>query len=277
MAGEGGQGNIPTPATDYGAQYYGQAAGGQQAGTPGGQYPQYGAQSQQYNPPAADPAAQNPTNYSYNAGTNYGQQSGYYNYYNPQAQPQSLTASTTQPPQVTQSLAGSVSGFAPPSTTQYPYQPPYGYQPTPANPGMYGSQYGGYQQSYYPQNAYQPYPYPPAPAPQQPSPPQPATYPPPQTQPAQPVTDPAPPPPEQSTITVKPFVGRACVIDFNPQELVSEVKRRCGQSFNEGTDITQFTLSFGDKYLEDRYSLEHYGVSAGDTLDFITRAQGGHF
>ena len=115
MVGEGGQGNIPTPASDYGAQYYGQAAG---AGTPGGQYPQYGAQSQQYNPPAADPAAQNPTNYSYNAGTNYGQQSGYYNYYNPQAQPQSLTASTTQPPQVTPQPAADPSSQTP---TNYSY------------------------------------------------------------------------------------------------------------------------------------------------------------
>ena len=75
------------------------------------------------------------------------------------------------------------------------------------------------------------------------------------------------------TITLKPFRGPPVVIDFNPQMLVSEVKRCCGEVFRRGTDISQFVLSHGDTYLEDGYSLEHYGVEAGDTLDFIERGE----
>ena len=62
------------------------------------------------------------------------------------------------------------------------------------------------------------------------------------------------------------------MIYFNPQQLVSEVKRRCGEAFNKGTDINKFVLMHGDRYLEDHYSLEHYGVEAGDTIDFTERA-----
>ena len=74
-------------------------------------------------------------------------------------------------------------------------------------------------------------------------------------------------------IFIKTLTGRKSSFDFEPENLVRNVKEAL--QVKEGIKIEQIRLIFGGKQMSDESRLSEYNVKAGDTIHMVLQLRGG--